>query len=68
MRGGDSFLVAGVCIEVWLDAFECCHANGYECIVRFCWPDGGAYLDQDNIVVSMFNLIKEEHRKIQNGK
>ena len=56
-----------MCIELWLDAFQSCHDNGFNGLIRTCWPDGGCYLDQEAIVVSMFNLLRDEHGKIENG-
>lgn len=40
--------------------FKHCHRmtqSGYQ---RTEWPDGGSYLDQENIVVSVFSVMKGE--------
>jgi len=34
---------------------------------QWCWPDGGCYLDQPNIVINIFAAIKNELRSI-NGE
>jgi len=67
MQGRDTFLVADLPIELWLDAFESCHDNGTNGLVRTCWPDGDSYIEQEGIVVAMFKLIRDEYGKIQNG-
>lgn len=37
-----------------------------------CWPDGGPYLEQENIVVQMFTIFKKvrhdlNQEKVKNG-
>lgn len=48
----------GYSIELWLDTFKhCCRLTqvGYE---RASWPDGESFLDQENAVVTMFDVMK----------
>jgi len=61
----DSTSVGGVCLEIWFDAFYQCHENSSSGLMRMCWPDGRCYLEQENLVVEMFALIREEYNKSQ---
>ena len=36
-------------------------------LIRTCWPDGDCYLEQEAIVVLMFNIIRDEYGKVNNG-
>ena len=58
--------VGGLDISYWLDLFGGCHTNGS---TQFAWPDGGNYLDQDNLTVLVFRMIQEQINKVNdNGK
>ena len=32
------------------------------------WPDGRGYLDQSNLMVAIFNVLREEYNKYMNKK
>lgn len=44
-------------MRVWVDAFQGCHEVTESGINRVEWPCGGSYVDQENLVVSMFLLL-----------
>ncbi|MCK5609648.1 hypothetical protein KAR91_47685 [Candidatus Pacearchaeota archaeon] len=52
---------------MWLDAFTHCHENGMNGLVRTCWPDGESYMEQENLVVVMFGIIRDEKGKMKDG-
>jgi hypothetical protein len=66
----DEFTVGGIDSLLWFDAFEQCHNETAEGYQRIAWPDGKSYLDQDNLVVEMFNRIKSEliRMRMERGK
>ena len=35
---------------------------------RLEWPDGGAYADQENILIELWELIKEEQGLVKRGR
>jgi len=45
--------IGGVALAYWLDAYNHCTSDMGVTI----WPDGQPYLEQENLVVSMFDLI-----------
>lgn len=58
--GYQSFYIHWWPIEVWLDCFDQCHHSSGSGYKRTCWPDGGAYIDQANVTVSIFGIIRDE--------
>lgn len=53
---------------MWLDAFEHCYPLSSFGFMFHSWPDGESYLEQENIVVTMFDFMLEEAKKAtQNG-
>lgn len=59
----------GAWVDMW---FNCVNIepmdNGKKVVgvpKRHCWPDGKSYLEQDNMVVEMFNIIADEYREYQ---
>lgn len=52
-------------LSEWLDVFHHCHEPGLEGVVRVAWPDGKCYLEQEAIVIDMFDLIRDELGKMR---
>ena len=52
-------LVGGFPVRAWVDMFFHVHVF-QEAWVRLEWPDGGAYLDQPNLAVEVFDVIRDE--------
>ncbi len=55
----------------WLDMFFHTHPVGGG-LTRVAWPDGRTYLEQDNILIELFDIIKDEailrlNEKSENG-
>jgi hypothetical protein len=44
---------------IWLDVFDHCHEAG-QTLNRIAWPDNGAYLEQDNLLVQVFDIVRDE--------
>ena len=55
--------VGGLDASTWVDLFNGCHTKGGFGATQFAWPDGGCYLDQENLTVQMFRLIQEQLNK-----
>jgi len=62
-------VIAGLSLAVWVDLFNGCHTTNGVGLNQFEWPDGGNYLNQDNVLVFMFKLIEQQYDKAsKNGK
>lgn len=48
---------------VWWQAFLGCHSITDTGLVRDAWPDGGAYMDQEQTVLDAFGIMADELRK-----
>jgi hypothetical protein len=60
-------MVAGLPMQYWLDLFFHTHPiNGG--LVRMAWPDGRPYFEQDNILIEVFDLMKDEAMTVMNEK
>jgi len=74
--------VASVRADVWIDVWTSCHAltrglggktgRTPPTVHRVEWPDGGAYMDQENVVIEVFRIIetewlKSEYRRLKRG-
>lgn len=54
---------------MWFDAFSHCYdLDGLGQFVRSAWPDGTPYINQDNLVVEMFDVIRLEREKMVEAK
>jgi len=51
-------------MELWIDAFTHCHRRVEKGIDRIYWPDGKSYIEQENIVVEMFEILRSEYLKV----
>lgn len=47
-------------VRVWLDAFFSCHNLTAAGVERIDYPDGGPYLDQEQCLLGVFALIKDQ--------
>ena len=54
-------MIGGLDVGLWVDMFKGCHTKG---AVQFAWPDGGSYLQQENLTVNMFRIIQNEISEI----
>ena len=73
--------IMGIYTAVLLDIFYNCHEFFFDggtikrgkktmrtgTYKRLCWPDSGGMLDQFNLIIEIFSLIKNEEVKIDNG-
>lgn len=57
----ERFSLDGKHISWWINAFNICFSQIETDIIFECWPDGGCYLDQDNVEVMIFEKIREAH-------
>ncbi len=55
-------------VSDWMDLYFHTHAILESGIIRLEWPDQGTYLDQDNVVVEVFDIIKDEILTIRKRK
>jgi len=52
-------LVEGILLSDWLGMFSSCHDVTDNGLLSFiAWPNGKSYLEQDNIVISMFIIMR----------
>lgn len=49
--------IGGLDVLYWVELYLGCHSTGG---VQFGWPDGKSYLEQDNILVEVFKMIKNQ--------
>lgn len=56
--------VGGLDVHVWVDLFNGCHTRNADGYSQFAWPDGGSYLQQENLTVLIFRIIKEQYNKV----
>lgn len=47
-------------VQAWCEAFLACHAVTSQGVWRTAWPNGGAYWDQDGLVVNIFHILLDE--------
>lgn len=69
-------LVGDFPLTDWIDLFKWCYERhdlfvGESCVKftryhRIEWPLGGFYLEQDNILIEVFSLIKSELELVAN--
>ena len=59
--------IAGLDVGIWVELFNGCHSNGIKGPQLIAWPDGKCYLDQPNIVVIMFEVIRDQIRLANDG-
>lgn|GEM_PF-5162923 len=73
--------VAGISTAILLDMFYGCHEyhfdgnfvkiknknkrTGY--YTRICFPHSGSFMEQSNVIIEAFIIIKKEETKIDNG-
>lgn len=57
--------VAGLEVFAWVDMFKHCHNKQDGQLLRAAWPDGTSYLEQPNVVVSMFSLLEDVYRQLK---
>ena len=62
------FIEGGLTHYQWFDTFKHCHDNFGFGMFRIDWPEEGAYVEQDNIVVQMFSIIRDELNIMSNSK
>jgi len=43
-----------------MQLFNACFNFAEAGFIQWCWPDGNSYLEQDNVLVEMFSLMKSE--------
>jgi len=61
------YLIAGMPASYWLDLFFHTHPLCND-LLRVEWPGGGFYLEQDNILIEIFDIIKLEALERLNEK
>lgn len=64
----EDVLVEGILLSDWICIFSACHNVSNRELIFIAWPDGGAYFEQDNIVIEMFNLIRDVYMAAQERK
>jgi len=69
-RTREPVYIGGVELEDWYRAFLATHNLTDKTILRIDYPNGGNYLEQEQIMLDMFSLIKDELFKQaeRNGK
>ncbi len=60
--------IGGLKLASWFDAFYYCHEQGSNGLIRVAWPDGKSYLHQENLLIEMFALIRDEYDKVTKVK
>lgn len=48
----------------WVEAFNACHYPVSGGLVRTDWPDGKEYMEQENILIEMFQIIYGQAVKV----
>ena len=62
-------LVAGLPLWLWIKTFNGCHNLMGNGVFRAGWPNGRSFLEQECIVVHVFDTISDElMRMSQHGK
>ena len=61
-------LIARQPILYWLDLFHLCHEFNGQAFIRLCWPENKSVMNQNNLVIVIFNIIKNELIKLYNRK
>ena len=52
--------MCGVGVLSWVQMFVHTHAKTSLGIVRLGWPDGRSYLEQSNITVEVFDVVRDQ--------
>lgn len=47
-------------MTAWTDAFFHCHRLSADGVEFIAWPDGGPYLDQEEVLIEAFNAMRAE--------
>lgn len=64
MKGVSPATVAEVPPALWVDTFEHCHSVTQHGILFHGWPDGDCLLEQEELVVEAFRVMKDEMRAV----
>ncbi len=55
--------IGGYWVGVWVETFLDVHRLSSDGPVRLEWPNGGTYLEQEQIVIIAFRIIEEEFKR-----
>lgn len=66
MSGSLPFVIGGRNHLEWFDAFTWSFVKGVDGVTPELreWPTGGTYAEQDNLVVGMFSILRDEVKTI----
>lgn len=53
-------VVAGAPFSVWLSTFWATYSLGGDGVRFNGWPDGGAYYEQDELLLQVFDVMRSE--------
>ena len=66
-----AFRPCGLDVNAWAAAFMGCHnaVGGFGVSwVQWCWPDGGAFIDQPQHLVEVFGILRSAALEAANKK
>lgn len=61
----ENIIIQGLPIFEWTTLFMDCHNFTGLGIMQYTWPDGKSVLEQSNLLVEVFTLIKSEFTQAQ---
>ena len=53
-----NFLIGGISLDSWLSLFFVCHDCSTFRVQQWCWPNGQAAIEQSNLMILIFSVIK----------
>ena len=61
-------LIAHQPVLYWLDLFYLCHEFNGTAFIRLCWPEDKPVMQQNNLVIVIFDVIKSQLIKLYQRK